>query len=200
MAAHDILTAVIGSVAASLRDQGGAKKQTNQRTHQRVGCWIAVDGVRTVPPAADFASIPIRHASGARKWIIVDHGKVWIVIDMAGGPMENVCGIGPQCARIPNTQRSISNFTQADISDSSTSGPRLDTWREKPVWSSMARWSGAQEVHVAVPGGPPMHLTATGTERRASCSSFMTPRNPHQLWRKTGSQMACAADKTCMEF
>jgi quercetin dioxygenase-like cupin family protein len=150
-----------------------------------VGCWITVDDeLGKLPPGPIFWHLDTyatRAAAeaekGPRGTVVESLGKVWLfTIDVArwrppGG--ERIAEIGP----LP-TEPDISysaQYMEAIFAPGMTarahrhSGPEAwytlsgETCLETPEGTMIGRAGGS---HVIVPGGPPMHLTATGTETR----------------------------------
>lgn len=156
----------------------------SQRTGE-VGCWIINDdGLGQLPRAPIFwhlDSYPTRAeaeaAKGARGTVVESLGKIWLfTIDVAGwrpANGERVAEIGPLPVR-PDLQYSA-QYMEAIFTPGMTapahrhSGPEAwftlagETCLETPDGAMVGRAGGS---NVIVPGGPPMHLTATGTETR----------------------------------
>jgi quercetin dioxygenase-like cupin family protein len=150
-----------------------------------VGCWIIVDAPLGRLPAAPvfwyLDSFPTRAqaeaASNERGTVIASLGKFWVfTIDGAGwraSTGERVATIGPLPVT-PGLQYSAQYmeaiFTPGMMAPAHRhSGAEAwytlagETCLETPDGAVVGRAGG---VHVIVPGGPPMHLTATGTETR----------------------------------
>ena len=159
-------------------------RPVSQRTGD-VGCWIMIDAplgqlprepifwhVDAYPTRADAAA-----AKGPRGTIVESLEKIWLfTIDVAGWrPQtgERVAQIGPLPV-LPGLDHSA-QYMEAIFTPGMTapthrhSGPEAwytvsgETCLETPDGAMVGRAGGTQ---VIVPGGPPMHLTATGTETR----------------------------------
>ena len=151
-----------------------------------VGCWI-ITSHPVGPPAGGqtfwhLDTYPTRAiadgATGAHGTVIEAFGKIWLLTieDQAwhapsGG--EHVSDVGP----LPVTPGTAytAQYLEAVFTPGMTSaihvhgGPEAwytlsgETCLETPNGKQLGRAGGQQ---VIVPGGPPMHLTATGTEQR----------------------------------
>jgi quercetin dioxygenase-like cupin family protein len=156
----------------------------SERTGE-LGCWIMIDdGLGQLPRAPMFwhlDSYPTRAgaeaAKGQRGTVVESLGRVWLfTIDVAGWRPptgERVAQVGP----IPVTTglEYSATYMEAIFTPGMTapahrhSGSEAwytvsgETCLETPDGVMVGRAGGA---HVIVPGGPPMHLTATGTETR----------------------------------
>jgi quercetin dioxygenase-like cupin family protein len=160
-------------------------KPISQRAGQEAGCWIAADAaVGQLPPAPVFWHLDVyptrvaaEAARGPRGVVLESFGRVWLfTIDVAGwrpSGGDRVAEIGP----LPTNSgaRYSAQYMEAVFTPGMTapahrhSGPEAwytlagETCLETPDGKMMGRAGGS---HVIVPGGPPMHLTATGTQTR----------------------------------
>jgi len=151
-----------------------------------VGCWIAVDGVLgQLPRGPIFWYLDVyptraeaEAARGPRGTVIESFGRVWLfTIDVAGPRRpgaERIAQIGPLPVSSATASYSA-QYMEAVFTPGMTapahrhSGPEAwytltgETCLETPEGKMVGRAGGSQ---VNVPGGPPMHLTAAGTETR----------------------------------
>ncbi len=182
-----MLTA-LGGVVACLALCAPAMAQNCQPVSQRtgeLGCWImATTVLGPLPDQPIFwhlDTFPTRAAAeaakGPRGTVVESLGHVWLLtIDVAGwrpSGGERVAEIGPLpvSAGVPY----VSEYMEAVFTPGMTApvhrhpGPEAwytvsgETCLETPDGTMVGRAGGAP---VIVPGGPPMHLTATGTETR----------------------------------
>jgi quercetin dioxygenase-like cupin family protein len=150
-----------------------------------IGCWIlSDDGLGQLPRAPIFwhlDSYPTRPqaeaAKGQRGTVVESLGKVWLFsIDVAGwrpASGERVAEIGPLPVRTGleySAQYMEAIFTPGMTAPTHRhSGSEAwytlsgETCLETPDGAMVGRAGGS---NVIVPGGPPMHLMATGTETR----------------------------------
>jgi quercetin dioxygenase-like cupin family protein len=157
-----------------------------QRT-QEIGCWILVDApLGRLPQRPMFwhldaypTRVAAEGAKGSRGTVVESLGKVWLFTIEATGWRPSggtrVAEIGPLPVRASadySAQYMEAIFTPGMTSRSHRhSGPEAwytlsgETCLETPGRKYVGRAGG---THVIVPGGPPMHLTATGTETRRS--------------------------------
>jgi quercetin dioxygenase-like cupin family protein len=175
-----------------------------------VGCWITVHAelgelprgpvfwhLDTYATAADAEA-----ARGPRGTVVESLGKVWLFsIDVAGwrpSGGERIAEIGPLPVK-PDLSYSA-QYMEAIFTPGMTapahrhSGPEAwytlsgETCLETPDGTMIGRAGGS---HVIVPGGPPMHLTATGTETRRALvlilhDSTQPPTTPAPDWTPRG--------------
>jgi quercetin dioxygenase-like cupin family protein len=156
----------------------------SERTGE-VGCWIILDEALGQLPAAPMFwhldSYPTRAQATAAKvkrgTVIESLGKFWLLTIEAAGwrpsTGERVAEIGPlpvQPGLAYSAQYMEAVFTPGMTSSTHRhSGSEAwytmtgQTCLETPDGAMVGRAGGS---HVIVPGGPPMHLTATGTETR----------------------------------
>jgi quercetin dioxygenase-like cupin family protein len=208
-----ILAVVMGLAAAFAACEPalaqGTCKPIGERTGE-VGCWIIIDAaLGQLPQQAIFWHLdtyPTRAAAEAAKGLrgtIVDSlGKVWLLtIEVAGWRPpggERIAEIGPLPVRA-DTKYSA-QYMEAVFRPGMTSaihrhsGPEAwytsagETCLETPEGKMVGRAGGS---HVIVPGGPPMHLTATGTETRRALvlilhDSSQPPTTLAQDWKPKG--------------
>ena len=186
----------------------GVCRPYTERT-QEVGCWIlANDPVGELTGTETFwhlDAFPTREAAEAAKTkrsSIVDAlGKTWLLTigdatwQANGG--EHVTTIGP----LPITpgayaaQYMEAIFTPGMTAPAHThSGPEAwytvagETCLETPTGTQIGRAGGPR---VIIPGGLPMHLTATGTEVRRALVLILydtnkPPTNLHHEWTPKG--------------
>jgi quercetin dioxygenase-like cupin family protein len=155
-----------------------------ERTGQ-LGCWIIVDDAMGQLPRAPLFwhldAYPTRADAeaikGPRGTVVESLGKAWLfTIDVAGwrpAKGERVAEIGP--LPVDTRLKYSAMYMEAIFAPGMTapahrhSGSEAwytlsgETCLETPDGAMVGRAGGA---HVIVPGGPPMHLTATGTETR----------------------------------
>jgi quercetin dioxygenase-like cupin family protein len=184
-------------------------KPVSERTGE-LGCWITVNAsLGQLPQRPIFWHLdnyPTRAAAegakGPRGTVVESLGKVWLfTIDVAGWRApggERVAEIGPlpvnQDAKY-SAQYMETIFTPGMTASAHRhSGPEAwytlagETCLETPEGKMVGRAGGA---HVIVPGGPPMHLTATGTETRRALvlilhDSSQPPTTPARDWTPKG--------------
>jgi quercetin dioxygenase-like cupin family protein len=156
----------------------------SERTGE-LGCWIIVDdGLGQLPRAPIFWHLDsfrtraeAEAVKGQRGTVVESLGKVWLfTIDVAGWHPSNgerVAEIGPLPVR--TGLEYSAQYMEAVFAPGMTapahrhSGSEAwytltgETCLETPDGAMVGRAGGS---HVIVPGGPPMHLTATGTETR----------------------------------
>ena len=208
-----ILAVAVWSVAALVAcDQTlaqGTCKPVSERTGE-VGCWITIDAaLGQLPQRPIFWHLDTyttraeaQAAKGPRGTVIESLGKVWLLtIDVAGwrpSGGERIAEIGPLPVRA-DTKYSA-QYMEAIFTPGMTSaihrhsGPEAwytlagETCLETPEGKMVGRAGGS---HVIVPGGPPMHLTATGTETRRALvlilhDSSQPPTTLAQDWKPKG--------------
>jgi quercetin dioxygenase-like cupin family protein len=190
--AHRTLTAVLlalGAIATSDQAfaqvvQMGICEPASQRTGE-VGCWIMTNKTLGQLPGAPIFwhldAYPTRAAAeaatGPRGTVVEALGKVWLLtIETAGWRPSGgtrVAAIGP--LPISSTTEYTAQYMEVIFTPGMTSlvhrhpGPEAwytlagETCLETSKGSMVGRAGGEP---VIVPGGLPMHLTATGTETR----------------------------------
>jgi quercetin dioxygenase-like cupin family protein len=184
-------------------------RPVGQRTGE-VGCWIMIDApLGQLPRAPIFwhlDSYPTRAeaeaAKGPRGTIVESLGSVWLfTIGVAGWRPptgKRVAEIGPLPVRTGleySAQYMEAIFTPGMTAPAHRhSGSEAwytlagETCLETPDGTMVGRAGGS---HVIVPGGPPMHLTATGTETRRALvlilhDSLQPATTPADDWTPRG--------------
>jgi quercetin dioxygenase-like cupin family protein len=181
-----LVITIFSAAMFSLGNEASAQicKPISQRTSE-VGCWIIAHqpvGQLTAPQAFWHLDIyPSRASAEAAKGpsgtIVESLGKIWLltVADAGWRPSggDRIAEIGP----LPVTagEKYSAQYMEAIFEPGMTapahvhSGPEAwytlagETCLETPEGRQIGR---AGSDHVIVPGGPPMHLTATGTVQR----------------------------------
>jgi hypothetical protein len=181
-----MLTAGWTGPASAQPVPGGLCKPVAERTSE-VGCWIvAHDPVGRIAEAQVFwhldtfpTRVAAEAAKGPRGTVVEALGKVWLLtIAQSGWRAEGgarVAEIGPlpvKAGEAYSAQYMEAIFTPGMTAAAHAhSGPEAwyteagETCLETPEGRQVGRAGGH---YVIVPGGPPMHLTATGTEQRRS--------------------------------
>jgi quercetin dioxygenase-like cupin family protein len=188
----------------------------SERTAE-AGCWITAHSVLgNLPKASLFWHLDTYAtrsaadaAKGPRGTVVESLGRVWLLtVDVAGwrpSGGERVAEIGP----LPVTADAAyaAQYMEAVFTPGMTapahrhSGPEAwytltgETCLETPSGKMVGRAGGSQ---VIVPGGPPMHLTATGTETRRALvlilhDSTRPPTTPEHDWKPLGLCRAAAS-------
>ncbi len=184
-------------------------RPVSERTAE-LGCWITANaalGQLPQPPIFwHLDTYPTRvdaeAARGPRGTVVESLGKVWLLtIEVAGWRPSGgarVAEIGPLPVS-PDAKYSA-QYMEAIFTPGMTapphrhSGPEAwytltgETCLETPEGKMVGRAGGS---HVIVPGGPPMHLTATGTETRRALvlilhDSTQPPTTPARDWTPKG--------------
>jgi quercetin dioxygenase-like cupin family protein len=159
-------------------------KPVNQRTGE-LGCWITANAsLGQLPQQPIFWHLDTyltrgeaEAAKGPRGTIVESLGKLWLLtIDVAGwrpSGGQRIAEIGP--LPVSAMVNYSAQYMEAVFTPGMTapahrhSGPEAwytltgETCLETPEGKMVGRAGGS---HVIVPGGPPMHLTATGSETR----------------------------------
>src|SRR5215207_3160498 len=177
----------------------------SQRTGE-LGCWITSHTELGMLPRGPIfwhlytypTGAAAEAAKGSRGTVLESLGKVWLLaIDVdgwhpAGG--ERVAKVGPLPVNADteySAQYMEAIFTPGMVAPAHRhSGPEAwytlsgETCLETPEGKVVGRAGGA---HVIVPGGPPMHLTATGKETRRALvlilhDSSKPPTTPAHDW------------------
>ena len=181
----------------------------SERTAE-LGCWIIVDEplgrLPDTPMYWHLNAYPSRAqaetAKGKRGTVIDSLGKFWVFTIDAGGwrpsSGERVAEIGPlplQAGVDYSAQYMEAIFTPGMTAPAHRhSGAEAwytmagETCLETPDGAMIGRAGGS---HVIVPGGPPMHLTATGTTTRRALvlilhDSSQPPTTPATDWTPKG--------------
>jgi len=163
---------------------GGACKWVSERNNE-IGCWIMTQTTLGVLPQSQvfwhLDTYPTRAAAEAAKTprgtVLESLGKIWLLtVEQAGWKAqggERVAEIGP--LPVKAGEEYSAQYMEAIFTPGMTapphrhSGPEAwytvagETCLETPEGKQIGRAGGQ---YVIVPGGPPMHLTATGTEQR----------------------------------
>jgi quercetin dioxygenase-like cupin family protein len=184
-------------------------KPVSQRTGE-LGCWITANAplgqLPRQPVFWHLDTYPTRAAAeaakGPRGTVVESLGKVWLLtIGEAGwrpSGGERVAEIGPLPVN-PDAKYSA-QYMEAIFAPGMTApahrhaGPEAwytlagETCLETPEGKMVGRAGGA---HVIVPGGPPMHLTATGSVQRRALvlilhDSSKPPTTPASDWTPKG--------------
>jgi len=188
----------------------------SERTAE-AGCWITAHSVLgNLPQAPLFWHLDTYAtrsaadaAKGPRGTVVESLGRVWLLtVDVAGwrpSGGERVAEIGP--LPVTDDARYAAQYMEAVFTPGMTapahrhSGPEAwytltgETCLETPSGKMVGRAGGSQ---VIVPGGPPMHLTATGTETRRALvlilhDSTRPPTTPEHDWKPLGLCRATAS-------
>lgn len=204
-----LLLCAIAALSASPETLAQICKPVNQRTGE-VGCWITANAslgklprepifwhLYTYPTHAQAEA-----AKGPRGTVVESLGKVWLLtIDTASWRPTtgtHVADVGP--LPVAATARYSAQYMEAIFTPGMTapahrhSGPEAwytlagETCLETPDGKVIGRAGGP---HVIVPGGPPMHLTATGSETRRALilllhDSAQLPTTPAPDWTPRG--------------
>jgi quercetin dioxygenase-like cupin family protein len=204
-----VLTCVILTLAAYQEASGQICRPASERTGE-VGCWITTNTEMGRLPAGSIywhldtypTRLEAEAAKGPRGSVVEAFGKIWLLtIDAEGwrpSGGQRVAEIGPlpvQPAVAYSAQYMEAVFTPGMTAPAHThSGPEAwytlsgETCLETPDGKMIGRAGGS---HVIVPGGPPMHLTATGTETRRALvlilhDSAQAPTTPAPQWMPKG--------------
>jgi quercetin dioxygenase-like cupin family protein len=180
-----LLAALPGAhLAAQHVSEGVRCIPVNERTGE-LGCWIITDQpLGQIGKSETFWHLDIyptradaERARQPRGAVVETFGKIWLlsIEDKDWRPVggEHLAEIGPlpiKAAEAYSAQYMEAVFTPGMTSSAHThSGPEAwytlsgETCLETPTGKQVGRAGGE---YVIVPGGPPMHLTATGTETR----------------------------------
>jgi quercetin dioxygenase-like cupin family protein len=179
-----VVALALSNPASAQPVAGGACKPVSQRTGE-VGCWIvAHESMGQLTQTQVFWHLDVyptrasaEAAKGPHGTVVESLGKVWLlsIEDVgwrsAGG--ERIAEIGP--LPIKAGENYSAQYMEAIFNPGMTapphthSGPEAwytlagETCLETPEGKQVGRAGGQ---FVIVPGGPPMHLTATGNEQR----------------------------------
>jgi quercetin dioxygenase-like cupin family protein len=187
---------------------GGACRPVSERT-QDVGCWILANdpigelaGTETFWHLDTFSTRDAAEAAKTKRGSVLEAlGKIWLLTiedaSWRASAGEHVTTIGP----LPITRGVFAaQYMEAIFNPGMTapehthSGPEAwytlagETCLETPSGKQVGRAGGPP---VIVPGGPPMHLTATGTEVRRSLVLILHDANKpattlHHEWTPKG--------------
>jgi quercetin dioxygenase-like cupin family protein len=180
-----LLAAQPASQSVFAQDKGVRCRPVSERTAE-LGCWIVANAPVGRLRSAQaywyvdaFASpAAAESAKGPRGTVIDSFGKTWLMsIEEAAwqapAESERAAEIGPLPVRAGEVY--TAQYMEAVFEPGMTApahvhaGPEAwytltgETCLETPEGKQVGR---AGSRHVIVPGGPPMHLTATGTEKR----------------------------------
>lgn len=203
------LAFVIVILAASGKASAQICRPISERTGE-AGCWITANApLGQLPQQPMFwhldtysARAEAEAAKGPRGAVVESLGKVWLLtIEVAqwrpsGG--ARIAEIGP--LPVSADANYSAQYMEAIFTPGMTapahrhSGPEAwytltgETCLETPEGKMIGRAGGS---HVIVPGGPPMHLTATGTETRRALvlilhDSAQPPTTPVHDWTPKG--------------
>ena len=207
---------LVGALGAVPEAVAQICRPVSERTAE-AGCWITAHSVLgnlpKVPLFWHLDTYATRSAAdaakGPRGTVVESLGRVWLLtVDMEGwrpSGGERVAEIGP----LPVTADAAyaAQYMEAVFTPGMTapahrhSGPEAwytltgETCLETPSGKMVGRAGGSQ---VIVPGGPPMHLTATGTETRRALvlilhDSTRPPTTPEHDWKPLGLCRATAS-------
>ena len=180
-----VMTLAVWGQASAQSVPGGVCEWVADRTGE-VGCWImAHEPIGQLMESEIFWHLDVyptraaaEAAKGPRGTVIESLGKVWLLsIEGAGwrpAGGERVAEIGP----LPLTagERYTAQYLEAIFTPGMTAPththPGPEAWYtmagETCLESPQGKQIGRAGQYVIVPGGSPMHLTATGTEKRRS--------------------------------
>jgi quercetin dioxygenase-like cupin family protein len=202
------LACLLCSEAAAQPVPGGMCRPVSERT-QEIGCWIlSNDPVGELTGSQTFwhlDAFPTREAAEIaktrRSTVVQALGKVWLLTignenwRASGGEHVSTIGPLPITAGVYAAQYMEAVFTPGMTAAEHThSGPEAwytiagETCLETPDGKQVGR-AGAPPV--IIPGGPPMHLTATGTEIRRALVLILHDANKpattlHHDWKPKG--------------
>jgi len=203
------LTCLAFTLAADREASGQICRPASERTAE-VGCWITSNAeMGRLPSGAIYwhldtypTRVEAEAAKGPRGSVLESFGKIWLLtIEAAtwrpsGGARVALIGPLPVTANAAYAAQYMEAvFTPGMTAPSHThSGPEAwytlsgETCLETPDGKMIGRAGGS---HVIVPGGPPMHLTATGTETRRALvlilhDSTQAPTTPAPEWTPKG--------------
>jgi len=209
---HRILSlafCLVGGLAGVSEAAAQICRPISERTAE-AGCWITAHSVLGKLPKAPlfwhldtYATRSAADAAkGPRGTVVESLGRVWLLtVDTAGwrpSGGERVAEIGP--LPVSTDAAYAAQYMEAVFTPGMTapahrhSGPEAwytvtgETCLETPSGKMIGRAGGSQ---VIVPGGPPMHLTATGTETRRALvlilhDSTQPPTTPEHDWKPKG--------------
>jgi quercetin dioxygenase-like cupin family protein len=184
-------------------------RPVSERTAE-AGCWITAHSTLGVLPKAPLfwhldtyaTRSAADSAKGPRGTVVESLGRVWLLtLDVSGwrpAGGERVAEIGP--LPVSPDAAYAAQYMEAVFTPGMTApahrhaGPEAwytltgETCLETPSGKMVGRAGGS---HVIVPGGPPMHLTATGTETRRALvlilhDATQPPTTPEHDWKPKG--------------
>ena len=204
-----VLMCVTLTLAAFSQAAGQTCRPASERTGE-LGCWITTNTeIGQLPPGEIYWHLDTyatraeaEAAKGPRGSVVESFAKVWLLTiegrawRPTGG--ERVAVIGPLPVRSNVGYSAL--YMEAIFAPGMTapahmhSGPEAwytlsgETCLETLDGKMIGRAGGS---HVIVPGGPPMHLTATGTETRRALvlilyDSTQAPTTPAPGWMPRG--------------
>ena len=203
------LTGLVVALVASHEASAQICRPVSERTGE-LDCWITAHTVLGQLPSQSIFwhldTYPTRAAAeaaqGPRGTVVESLGKVWLLtIEGAGwrpSGGDRIAEIGPlpvTAATNYSAQYMEVIFTPGMTAPAHRhSGPEAwytvagETCLETPAGKMVGRAGGSQ---VIVPGGPPMHLTATGTEIRRALvlilhDAAQPPTTPAPDWTPKG--------------
>ena len=203
------LALLVGTLATSREALAQMCTPVSQRTGE-LGCWITANAaVGQLPDQPIYwhlytypTHVEAEAAKGPRGTVVESLGKVWLfTIEVAGwhpATGTRVAEIGP--LPVDTQAKYAAQYMEAIFTPGMTapthrhSGPEAwytlsgETCLETPTGKMVGRAGGAP---VIVPGGPPMHLTATGSETRRALvlilhDSTQPPTTPAHDWTPKG--------------
>ena len=203
------LACLVQTLAASHEAFAQICRPVGERTGE-LGCWITANAALGRLPQQPIywhldtypARAEAEAAKGPRGTVVESLGKVWLLtIDVAGWRPSGgarIAEIGP--LPVSADAKYSAQYIEAIFAPGMTapahrhSGPEAwytltgETCLETPAGKLVGRAGGAQ---VIVPGGPPMHLTATGTETHRALvlilhDSTQPPTTPDHDWTPKG--------------
>jgi quercetin dioxygenase-like cupin family protein len=203
------LTCFVVTVTATQEVLGQICRPVSQRTDE-LGCWIIANTV-----VGHLPQVPIfwhldtystraeaEAVKGPRGTVVESLGKVWLLTIDVGGWRPSVGARVAEIGPLPVSAHGkySAQYMEAIFSPGMTapthrhSGPEAwytltgETCLETSAGKMVGRAGGPP---VIVPGGPPMHLTATGTETRRALvlilhDSTQPPTTPATDWVPKG--------------
>ena len=198
-------------LAASSLQEAAAQicKPVSQRAGE-LGCWITANAVVGKLPQEPIywyldtysTRSEAEAAKGPRGTVVESLGKVWLLTIESAGWHPSVGARVAEIGPLPiNADASYAvQYMEAIFAPGMTapahrhSGPEAwytlsgETCLETPEGKMVGRAGGA---YVIVPGGPPMHLTATGRETRRAIvlilhDAAQAPTTPARDWTPKG--------------
>jgi quercetin dioxygenase-like cupin family protein len=196
--------------AASAQPTGICRPVSERARIGDVGCWIVAHASMdqlTQPQAYWHLDVyPTRAAAeaarGPRGTVVESYGKVWLftIADKGWRPSggERIAEIGP--LPVIANRKYMAQYMEATFDPGMTAPshehPGPEAWHtlagETCLETPQGRFIGrAGEPPVIIPGGPPMHLTATGTEQRRALVLILhdaagDPSTPRRDWVPQG--------------
>lgn len=205
-----LVSLAIAQAHGQSQDTGGACIPASERAGRPFGCFImAAQSVGQLDLAASFwhlETFPARaaaeNARGTRGTVLETFGRVWLLTiadtgwRSSGGTHVAEIGPLPTTSGIAYTAQYMEAVFRPGMKSlvHRHSGPEAwytvsgETCLETPQGIMVDRVGGS---HVVVPGGPPMELTATGSEVRRALvlilhDSGQPPTSPASDWTPKG--------------